>query len=54
MPINYEKMTCDTCGHTVAANERLPAKPLVRNQDGSVLCVDCMAKAKKRKEKPLL
>lgn len=54
MPINYEKTTCDTCGHTVAANERLPAKPLVRNQDGSVLCVDCMAKHKRPKEKPLL
>lgn len=54
MPINYEKTSCDVCGHTVAAEERLPLKPLVRNQDGSVLCVDCMAKLKKPKEKPLL
>lgn len=54
MAVNYKKNTCDECGHTVAPNERFPAKPLVRNQDGSVLCVECMAKLKKPKEKPLL
>lgn len=54
MPVNYDKTTCDACGHAVAADERFPLKPLVRNQDGSVLCVDCMAKLKKPKDKPLL
>jgi uncharacterized Zn finger protein (UPF0148 family) len=49
-----EKTTCDECGHVVSLDEREPHKPLVRNQDGTVLCVDCMAKQKKPKEKPLL
>jgi hypothetical protein len=54
MPVNYDKTTCDVCGHTVAPEERLPVKPLVRNQDGTVLCIDCMSKQKKPKPKPLL
>lgn len=54
MATNYDKITCDECGHTVALDERMPAKPLVRNRDGSVLCVDCMAKRKKARPKPLL
>ena len=54
MAINYKKTACDDCGHTVASDERFPIKPLVRNQDGTVLCVDCMSKLKKPRPKPLL
>jgi len=42
MGINYTKTRCDGCEHTVALGVEHPPKPLVRSQDGSVLCVDCI------------
>jgi hypothetical protein len=54
MAVNHKKTTCDECGHTVKLDEKAPHRPLVRNQDGTVVCVECMSKSKKPKEKPLL